>query len=153
MKQKYAGFGVRFVAFLIDGVLLWLGSTAVGYMVEAATGFKGVAVSAISGIVVSIGYLVVYQAKNTQTTGKKMMKIKVITIDGKTPGMITFLLREEVGKLISSLILFIGYLRVLWDPKKQALHDKIAHTYVVYTDDINLKAPVLEPEKTAEVAV
>ncbi len=39
--------------------------------------------------------------------------------------------KRLVGKLISTLILFIGYLLALFDRKRQALHDKIANTIVV----------------------
>ena len=59
------------------------------------------------------------------------MGIRVVDAQGKTPNMLTFFLREVVGKLVSGIILGIGYLIVLWDGRKQALHDKIASTYVV----------------------
>ena len=76
-------------------------------------------------------YWVVLQHKMGQTLGKKALGIKVVDIEGKTPTYMTFFLREVVGKLISGIILGIGYLMVIWDPNKQGLHDKIASTYVV----------------------
>ena len=36
------------------------------------------------------------------------------------------------GKILSGLILYIGYMMAGWDKKKQALHDKLAGTYVFY---------------------
>ena len=40
-------------------------------------------------------------------------------------------LRETVGKLVSALILLLGFLWILWDKDRQGWHDKIAGTLVV----------------------
>lgn len=67
-----------------------------------------------------------------QTVGKKLMGIRVVDIQGTRPSMGKFFLREIIGKmLVNQLTLDIGYLWVLWDSKRQGLHDKIASTYVV----------------------
>ncbi len=36
------------------------------------------------------------------------------------------------AKILSTLILFIGFIMAGFDSKKQALHDKLATTFVVY---------------------
>jgi uncharacterized RDD family membrane protein YckC len=36
------------------------------------------------------------------------------------------------SKIVSAIILLIGFIIAGFDSKKQALHDKIASTYVVY---------------------
>ena len=36
------------------------------------------------------------------------------------------------SKILSALILLIGFMMVGWDEKKQGLHDKIAGTFVFY---------------------
>ena len=41
------------------------------------------------------------------------------------------LLREVLGKLIVFLVMFIGFIWVLWDPKKRGWHDYIGGTYVI----------------------
>lgn len=78
-----------------------------------------------------IGYYVFYQQSQTQTIGKKIMNIKVVDVSGKTPTLMTFFLREIIGKMISGIILGIGYLMIAFDAKKQGLHDKIASTFVI----------------------
>jgi uncharacterized RDD family membrane protein YckC len=50
---------------------------------------------------------------------------------GQNLDVISAILREVVGKFISSLILLLGYFWMLWDPKKQTWHDKIAKSVVV----------------------
>lgn len=136
--MNYVGFWRRFAAALLDGLILG----AVNFLLGFIFGSQGVSYStsgysstsplqSILSLAVWIGYVVFYQAQTGQTLGKKVMGIKVVTLDGKRPSALTFFLRDVIGKIVSSVILFIGYLWVIWDSKKQALHDKIASTYVV----------------------
>ncbi len=124
--MNYATAGSRFLAFLIDVVILMVIQAILGMVVgdnaSASTGLS---------LLVTVGYYVFYQQRMGQTVGKKAMKIKVVDASGNTPTLGIFALREVVGKFVSGIILCIGYLMILWDPKKQGLHDKIASTYVV----------------------
>jgi len=126
--MNYAGFWIRFVAALLDSVII------VALSIIVATVFaviKLAVVGSLAQLVLAIGYYVWFQSRTGQTMGKKVMKIKVVNTAGVTPSLGTFALREILGKLASGLILGIGYLMVAWDSKKQGLHDKIASTYVV----------------------
>lgn len=134
MNQRYAGFWIRFVAALIDGILLAIVNYLITLLFGLIFGKNAANIASTFEWIISIGYYVVYQQKYGQTIGKKAMKIKVVTYDGKTPTMFTFFLREIIGKFISAIILLIGYFMIIWDAKKQALHDKIASTYVVYVE-------------------
>ena len=64
------------------------------------------------------------------TLGKRAMGIKVTDVNGNriSFGQAT---GRHFGKWISSIILLIGYLMMLWDERKQTLHDKMAGTLVV----------------------
>lgn len=122
----------RFVAGLLDGLVIF----AIQFVVVSVMGLAGASESATSlgaliGLVVGVLYYVVYQSQNGQTVGKKIMRLKVVDASGNKPTMVTFFLREIIGKFLSGLILLIGYLMILWDSKRQGLHDKIANTYVV----------------------
>jgi uncharacterized RDD family membrane protein YckC len=156
MNTRYAGFWVRFVATLIDSILLGLISGVLSFalsfsLAEGANEIISLLANII-GLVISIGYYVVYQQKNGQTIGKKVMNIKVVDYNGKTPTMFSFFLREIIGKTISGLILFIGYFMVIWDKRKQALHDKIAGTFVVYADQAADKLPTPSPTSAEATA-
>ncbi|PGZ87918.1 MULTISPECIES: RDD family protein [unclassified Bacillus (in: firmicutes)] len=37
-----------------------------------------------------------------------------------------------LAQVVSSFILFIGYIMIAFSNRKTALHDKLANTYVVY---------------------
>ena len=67
---------------------------------------------------------------NGQTLGKKAMGIKVVKEDGSPVDIVTAIIRY-VGYLVSAFVFGLGYLWVIWDPKKQGWHDKIAKTVVV----------------------
>jgi uncharacterized RDD family membrane protein YckC len=61
-----------------------------------------------------------------------VMKLKVVGKDGER---ISF--ANAIGRFfakILSCILYIGYIMIAFDSKKQGLHDKLASTYVVKAD-------------------
>lgn len=125
----------RLVAAIIDGVILGLISWTVSFLlINMTQGLSSNTIGVTSyvfNLTISILYFVVYQAKSGQTLGKKLMGIRVVNASGQRPDMQTFFIREVIGKFASSIILGIGYLMILWDKKRQGLHDKIADTYVV----------------------
>ena len=63
------------------------------------------------------------------TIGKKIMGIRVVSIDRKPIGLVEAFVRS-ISKILS-YFLFLGFLWMLWDNKSQTWHDKIADTYVV----------------------
>jgi uncharacterized RDD family membrane protein YckC len=70
-----------------------------------------------------------------QTIGKMALGIRVIDFRGGGPigfgrGFIRWL-----GRILSSIPCFLGYLWALWDKEKQGWHDKIATTVVVPVSD------------------
>lgn len=66
------------------------------------------------------------------TPGKRLLGMRIV--DAETGGRATFpqLLTRFLSYLISALPLGLGYLWMAFDPKRQALHDKLAGTLVVY---------------------
>jgi uncharacterized RDD family membrane protein YckC len=58
------------------------------------------------------------------------MNIKVARTDGASLTIGTGIVRY-IGFLLSTVVIFLGVLWVLWDPNKQGWHDKIANTVVV----------------------
>lgn len=152
MTVIYAGFGQRFVAVFLDGLIIG-GVCAVIMAIFGAIIFAiitaGGATRSVSdttgGVVILItaleyllifllamGYQIYFIGKNGQTLGKKALGIKVIKLDGTPVTYKTAVRRELLGKFVSGLIpLAMGYFWMLWDKDKQALHDKIAGTVVV----------------------
>lgn len=148
--NNYAGVLIRWVAIIIDGILIGM----VGFVISlvflipsiiagaaAGSSSSSQGLSAVGGIfnflgwivqlVVTYGYYVYFTGKDGQTIGKKAMKIKVVRADGLPMNMSTALIREVPGKIVDVLALGLGYLWAIWDKDKQTFHDKIANTFVV----------------------
>ena len=76
-------------------------------------------------------YWVLLEASIWQASlGKKIMGIKVVTEDGGRPNIYQCIARNLL-KLLSGIIMFIGFLMAGWTDKKQALHDKIPSLLII----------------------
>lgn len=124
-----ASFLERFAALLLDGfIMLIVGGMLIGFGTEGIFSGYGNSVPALLSWIYSVFMTVKYGA----TLGKMAVKIRVQ--NEETGANLTFveaILREVVGKFISGAVLFVGYLWMLWDPKKQTWHDKLGKSVVV----------------------
>lgn len=127
-KVKRVGFGLRLVAALIDGVVIAVISSVLKN--TPLPNFQRRLFRNSSLIIGALYSILLWVNWHGQTIGKKLMKIKVVQENGRPVDYRTAIIRY-LGYLISSLVLFLGYLWIIWDEKKQGWHDKIARTYVV----------------------
>jgi uncharacterized RDD family membrane protein YckC len=122
-----AGFWTRFGASFVDGILLGIVSIPLQLGLHGA----GYAISLIIGI----AYIVYCEGgERGQTIGKAALNIQVR--DSATGGSIgyTRAFLRYIGRIISTIPIFLGYFWMLWDGNKQTWHDKIANSVVVPTD-------------------
>jgi uncharacterized RDD family membrane protein YckC len=119
-----ADFFVRLVATLIDGVILIIPQLIVRMLL-------GPVIGALLGLVIGVGYSYYFWTTSGQTPGKMVMSLKVVSAE--TGGLLepSAALLRYVGYIVSSIPIGLGYLWVLWDPKHDAWHDKIAKTKVI----------------------
>lgn len=66
-----------------------------------------------------------------QSLGKRLMRIRIVSLGGALPSAGTLLLRETLGRLLGVLTLGMAYVAALWDPEARGLHDRLAGTRVV----------------------
>ena len=141
-NQPKAGFWIRVVAALVDSFLVSVVQFALVYLLIYVLGLadgvtNGDTKELIAGLallfstLVGVVYYVFFTGYCGQTPGKMALRVKVIRTNGEEIGFGRAVLREVIGKLISSIVLCLGYLWVAFDPQKQAWHDKIAGTYVI----------------------
>ena len=132
----YAGFWLRGVAYLIDSILV-----GVIVFVVAGLGIVPMAddpeaeplLSALNFLAEAIAllYWSIFEASALQATpGKLAVGIRVTDLAGGRLGFGRALLRN-VLKILSFLLLLIGYLMAAFTARKQALHDLLAGTLVV----------------------
>jgi uncharacterized RDD family membrane protein YckC len=130
-QKPYAGIIIRWAASIVDGILSFLVSLPFLFIfVLLGFGYNKNRLDLINGIVVA-SYFVILTKMYGATWGKKFFKLKVQTIGGTPITWLKAFLREVVGKIISSIVLMLGFVWALFDKKKQTWHDKIAGTIVV----------------------
>lgn len=154
-NQNYAGFWLRFVAFIIDAIIV---GSVQALLIVPILGVMGLSIAGMdtsvqptpeemmpyfmalmSGLmmtmIISFFISLVYfslmeSSKNQATVGKMVLGLKVTDMDGNQLNMGKAFLRN-LGKILSQMIMYIGYIMAGFTDKKQALHDMIAGTLVV----------------------
>jgi len=127
---QYGGFWIRFLAFLADSAIVFFISSAllVGATMVLAPGDLTLAV--ISIWILGFLYWPVLQASRLNATfGKAILGLRVSRFDGRRISFLRALWRE-IAKLFSSAVFMLGYVIAAVTPRKQALHDLMAATYV-----------------------
>jgi uncharacterized RDD family membrane protein YckC len=120
-----ASFGRRLVALIVDGIVI---GVVEGIAIAIFGRGAGYGIATLFGLL----YVALLEGgPRGQTLGKMALGIRVI--DFNTGGPIGYArgFLRYIGKLISAIACFLGYLWMLWDKEKQTWHDKIATTVVV----------------------
>jgi uncharacterized RDD family membrane protein YckC len=132
--SMYAGFWRRVVAALIDGVLLSLITVPLSLAFDGDGGAVNTTASATASTlstVISWLYSSLMESSSKQATlGKMALGIIVTDLEGRriSFGRAT---GRYFAKILSALILGIGYLMVAFTERKQGLHDMVAGTLVI----------------------
>lgn len=149
----YAGFGQRFAAILIDGVIIGAVAMIVGFVLGALFFTSAGLNTIISGEELDDGTIIMgilsyiffvfmiligswlyfaLQESSTKmgTIGKRAMGIVVTDMDGNR---ISFARASGryFGKIISGSIMYVGYIMAAFTERKQALHDMISNCLVM----------------------
>lgn len=154
IEVRYAGFWLRVVAYIIDDIVLSLAGFIVSLPFIGGVVFSAIGISehpdeteniamGIMGILGSIAglvliiiimgwlyYALMESSKNQATLGKMALGLKVTDMEGNriSFGRAT---GRYFGKIISGIILYIGFILAGLTEKKQALHDMMASCLVV----------------------
>lgn len=145
----YEGFGKRFVAMIIDYMILFILYFAVSVIVGLALGMMVVSLnlpetfqttafilSVSLGILSTMLYGPMFESSPLQATlGKLALRLQVCNREGQR---LTF--RQAVIRNVCKIVFFkftfgIAWLFPLWTQKKQALHDLVAQTLVIRRPD------------------
>lgn len=136
-ETQYAGFLIRFGAHIIDGFILSITANII-YWITGTNFDKGAmeiiySPGGVLALLITVGYFVYFETSDKQATiGKSILGLKVIKQDGSKLTPADSIIRY-IGKILSALIFFFGYIITIFDDKKRSLHDRIAGTYVIYS--------------------
>jgi uncharacterized RDD family membrane protein YckC len=150
---RYGGFWMRFLARIIDAIIVGIASAiiriplalvGIGGMAGLSTGddpaaalaalplvFAMVGIGFVIQIALGVIYEVYFLTTRGATLGKIALGLKVVRADG---GPITtgLALGRYFASWLSGMILMIGYIMAGFDEEKRALHDRICDTRVIY---------------------
>lgn len=139
--MEYATFWTRFAAKFIDGIILWIVNTAIGFAM--GLGFAGAVrsggseamivlqvVAYLVGTAITLLYGVFFLGRYGATPGKMACHIKVVTAEGE-PISYGRAAGRCLSEILSGLICYIGYIMAGFDEERRALHDRICSTRVI----------------------
>ncbi|MGH1365927.1 MAG: RDD family protein [Calditrichia bacterium] len=146
-QREYASVLTRFGAIIIDGLIMlpfyipmFIIFAIFGENLEENDTMPGfvliVMLATIIGIFAFAIWNTIIRMGNTgQSLGRKFLNIAVLNDRGEPIGVGSAFFREIIGRFISGLVCYIGYLNAFWDKDKQMWHDKMASCYVYYVED------------------
>lgn len=134
---EQAGFGLRYGAWMFDFLITLIALMTTTFVVTALSRQSVVNSNTplfiVAGITILLFVLnfVVLAGSNGQSAGMRILGIYIARVDGRPFTMKDAALRHLVGYPLSTVVFFLGFLWMLWDPRQQGWHDKIAKTVIV----------------------
>ena len=155
LRVRPAGFISRLIAFIIDLVIISITTTIILFGITEIITFFGLNIlfnrwisnsvnaetinSVIRIFVVilyyvySIVYFATFYSLVGYSPGKYLVGLRVVRTDGFRLGFWRSVVRG-IGYYLSALLLFMGFIWIIFDKNRQGLHDKIANTVVIYRE-------------------
>lgn len=133
---NYAGIGRRFVAQIIDVVVLFVIAyvIALGTGDTTGTGFNIQGGPAFLWFAIGAGYFILLEGKYGQTVGKRLTGIIVTTVDGGDIDIQASLIRNVLRVVDGFLFYAVGAILILLSDREQRLGDRVANTVVLAAD-------------------
>lgn len=140
--RRYAGFWIRFVAYVIDAVILAIALTVINTPIELMMGLGRnigdptrmvgmFGVVSLINIAIQCAYYTYFVSTRGATPGKMVMGLKVIRSDGSMPTAGQAAARYFCY-ILNGFTLLIGFIMAGFDDQKRGLHDRICDTRVIY---------------------
>jgi uncharacterized RDD family membrane protein YckC len=148
---EYAGFWIRFWAFIVDSIL-------VAVIVEpiVAQIYKGAetvsdpmsvdmanlildsfrpqgGLDVLFSWVLPAVAIVLFWIYRAATPGKMLLRARIVDAETGGPPSVPQCIGRYLGYYVSIFTLFLGFLWIAFDARKQGFHDKLAGTVVVRT--------------------
>lgn len=134
-NKIYAGFWIRLLAYMIDFLVTFFIGIIIGFIfgliIPKNVMLKFFLFYHLVGILVTWIYYASMESSSKQgTLGKMALGLKVVDFENKRInfGRAT---GRFFGKILSGILLGIGFIMIAFTQKKQGLHDMIADTFVI----------------------
>lgn len=137
---RYVGLATRTLAFAADAALITSTAWFTGAVVALCLSLIGVpgeiktliaAIGAGLTLLGTIGYFVFFWSASGETPGNRLLGIRVVdaTSGRPLPGRRAFV--RVFALVLSALLLCVGFLMILVDSRRRALHDRLVGSLVV----------------------
>jgi uncharacterized RDD family membrane protein YckC len=137
----YAGFWIRLVAAIIDGVILYVAGMVVQLPLagmlkspRVEVMLMGAGITYLIEMAIGATYEGVFVSRFAATPGKMALNLKVVRPDG-SPVSLGRAFARYFAKVLSGLILCIGFIMIGFDSEKRGLHDMLCDTRVIKTEN------------------
>ena len=129
--MKYVGFWKRFVASIVDSILLaTIFNILMWFVLPKSLGNSQIFLFVVTMIFVWLYYALLESSAKQGTLGKIILEMKVVDYNQQRISFVRATSRY-FGKIISTVILMGGFVMVVFTSRKQGLHDIIAGTLIV----------------------
>lgn len=129
----YGGFWLRVAAALVDTIILVAAqlilAIVLGWPYEPPSGIAGLPHHGANGLI-GLLYEVLFVSSYGGTPGKLLWGLKIVKPNGDRLSMLNALGRY-FAKILSAIILLIGFIMVAFTKRKRGLHDILADTFVI----------------------
>jgi uncharacterized RDD family membrane protein YckC len=122
---RKATFWRRFFAFLMDSIFLWALEFLITWLF-----ILNYAVAFHLNSILFYSYNIFMDYYFQGTLGKKVLGLRVISIQRKKPGFINVFYRN-FGKIISSIPVMQGFVQILAPHRHQTIHDELGRCFVI----------------------
>ncbi|HVF74128.1 MAG TPA: RDD family protein [Acidimicrobiales bacterium] len=120
-----ASVGVRFVALIVDGIIVGVAQLVIALIL-------GMTAARVIGTVLGLAYYIYFEGSATgQTLGKRVMGIRVVDFNTGGPIDMSRAVVRNLVRIVSGLACFLGYIWAFFNKEKQTWHDMAAQTVVV----------------------
>jgi uncharacterized RDD family membrane protein YckC len=162
LRGHYAGFVTRSIAFVIDLFVVMIIQLSFLLIVRLILTFFGLdqlatqifspgeiaanspfanllrwLLAAVGSAVLFAVYVISFWLLVDKTPGQALLGLRVVRTDGRSLTLIPAV-KRLLGYYLSLLVLFLGFLWILVDDRRQGWHDKLADTVVIYDWDARL---------------
>ena len=120
------GVGLRFVAVLIDTIIIGVVAGILSAVFRNAPGLSG----GITGILTLL-YFIVLEATQGATLGKMALGLRVVKTDGSPISWTDSLIRNLLRIVDGLFVYLVGAIFIWTSPLKQRLGDRAANTIVI----------------------
>ena len=143
--SPYSGLATRVLACAIDVLITQAVVWIVGAVAAVAASIFDpsetvqtllIAAGGVVAVLWTAGYFVFFWSTTGQTPGDRVMEIRVQGAVDERPLHLGRAILRVLGALLSVLLLFLGYLLILFDDRRRALHDRLVGSVVVYAPSV-----------------